>query len=226
VTSERERQTLDLLLTTAITPWQILWGKLLAGLRVSSVLTGFLLWPILLASVMVSSYWTNLPAIAGYLGIVLLSCITTAMLALFTSVIFRKTSVSLMTAYLLILLLFCAPLAARFFAERFFPAHEATKYRQPGRDDQPFCGGVRDALGCRGHCRRRQVGQRRPGAYRLVDGLRHLHRHPEPQPAGEHDVAVPQTLARLAVLRLAVKRFGCGRAQRCRIRASDPGVVG
>ncbi|MCU0980352.1 MAG: ABC transporter permease subunit, partial [Pirellulaceae bacterium] len=77
VTSERERQTLDLLLTTAITPWQILWGKLLAGLRVSSVLTGFLLWPILLASVMVSSYWTNLPAIAGYLGIVLLSCITT-----------------------------------------------------------------------------------------------------------------------------------------------------
>ena len=127
VTSERERQTLDLLLTTAITPWQILWGKLLAGLRVSSVLTSFLLWPVLLASVMVSSYWTNLLAVGGYLGIVLLSCITTAMLALFTSVIFRKTSVSLMTAYLLILLLYCVPLAARFFAERFFPAHEAVQ---------------------------------------------------------------------------------------------------
>ena len=49
VTSERERQTLDLLLTTSITPWQILGGKLLAGLRVSSVLTMFLLWPVLLA---------------------------------------------------------------------------------------------------------------------------------------------------------------------------------
>jgi ABC-type transport system involved in multi-copper enzyme maturation permease subunit len=138
VTSERERQTLDLLLTTAITPWQILWGKLLAGLRVSSVLTGFLLWPILLASVMVTSYWTNLPAIAGYLGIVLLSCLTTAMLALFTSVIFRKTSVSLMTSYLLILLLFCAPLAARFFAERFFSEHPATEYVAQAGLTSPF----------------------------------------------------------------------------------------
>lgn len=32
VTSERERQTLDLLLTTLVTPWQMLWGKLLSGL--------------------------------------------------------------------------------------------------------------------------------------------------------------------------------------------------
>ena len=52
VTSERERQTLDLLLTTSITPWQILWGKLLSGLRVSSVLTLFLLWPLLIAIVL------------------------------------------------------------------------------------------------------------------------------------------------------------------------------
>ena len=52
VTSERERQTLDLLLTTLVTPWQMLWGKLLSGLRVSSVLTSFLLWPVLLACVM------------------------------------------------------------------------------------------------------------------------------------------------------------------------------
>ena len=52
VTSERERQTLDLLLTTLITPWQMLWGKLLSGLRVSSVLTSFLLWPVFLACLM------------------------------------------------------------------------------------------------------------------------------------------------------------------------------
>ena len=55
VTSERERQTLDLLLTTTITPWQILWGKLIAGLRVSSVLTLFLVWPVLLACLMVTT---------------------------------------------------------------------------------------------------------------------------------------------------------------------------
>src|SRR5690606_4273202 len=52
VCSERERETLDLLLVTLITPWQMLWGKLLSGLRVSSVLTSFLMWPVLLACLM------------------------------------------------------------------------------------------------------------------------------------------------------------------------------
>src|SRR5260221_169564 len=60
VTSERERQTLDLLLTTIISPFQILWGKLIAGLRVSSVLTSFLVWPVLLAWAMGSFGWDNL----------------------------------------------------------------------------------------------------------------------------------------------------------------------
>jgi hypothetical protein len=113
-------------LTTTITPWQILWGKLIAGLRVSSVLTSFLLWPVLLACLMVSAYWTNLLSVLGYLIIVALSCLTTAIVALFCSVILRKTAVSLMTTYLIIIVLFCVPLAARFFAEGFFPNHEAT----------------------------------------------------------------------------------------------------
>src|SRR3954468_17342254 len=70
VTSERERETLDLLLTTIISPWQILWGKLIAGLRVSSVLTAFLLWPLFLACLMPTSYyWYNLPSIAAYVGV-------------------------------------------------------------------------------------------------------------------------------------------------------------
>src|SRR5262245_41856759 len=123
VTSERERETLDLLLTTTITPWNILWGKLIAGLRVSSVLTLFLVWPVLLACVMVSLYWTNLLAVLAYLGIVLITCLTTAMLALFCSVLFKKTSHAMMTTYLVIIVLFCAPLAANFFAQTFFPTH-------------------------------------------------------------------------------------------------------
>ncbi len=115
VTGERERETLDMLLTTTITPWQILWGKLIAGLRVSSVLTMFLLWPVLLACVMVQSYWTNLLSILAYLVIVLLTCLTNAHIALFCSVLFRKTSTSLMTSYLLIILLFCVPIAVTSF---------------------------------------------------------------------------------------------------------------
>ncbi len=123
VTSERERETLDLLLTTIITPWQILWGKLIAGLRVSSVLTLFLVWPVLLACVMVSLYWTNLFSVGAYLAIVLITCLSTAMLALFNSVLFRKTANAMMTTYVVIIVLYCAPLAVNYFAQTFFPSH-------------------------------------------------------------------------------------------------------
>ncbi len=127
ITSERERETLDLLLTTTISPLQILSGKLIAGLRVSSVLTMFLLWPVLLACVMVAFYWNNLLSVGAYLLIVLLTCLTTANLALFQSVVFRKTSHSLMVTYLVIVTLFCMPLAVKFFSDTFFLSEQASR---------------------------------------------------------------------------------------------------
>lgn len=127
VTSERERETLDLLLTTIISPWHILWGKLVAGLRVSSVLTLFLVWPVLLACVMVSLYWANMLSVLAYLSIVLFTCVTTAMVALFCSVLMKKSSIAMMTAYLVIIVMFCVPLAINFFAQTFYPNHEATR---------------------------------------------------------------------------------------------------
>jgi len=126
VTSERERQTLDLLLTTLIKPKQILFGKLLSGLRVSSVLTGFLLWPLLLACVMVTDYWSNLVTMLGYTAIVFITCLFTATLALFCSVLSRKTSVSLTAAYVVVIVLFMAPLAVQIFAGTFFPDSAGT----------------------------------------------------------------------------------------------------
>jgi ABC-type transport system involved in multi-copper enzyme maturation permease subunit len=120
VTSERERQTLDLLLVTLVTPWQMLWGKLLSGLRVSSVLTSFLLWPVLLACIMPLPFWYNLPTMAGYLLVVALTCVTTATTALFCSTIFQKSATSLIATYLIIGVMFLAPLAMTFFAETFF----------------------------------------------------------------------------------------------------------
>ena len=120
ITSERERETLDLLLTTEISPWMILSGKLIAGFRVSSVLTGFLLWPLLLACVMVPYYWTNWTSVLAYLSVILITCITTSMLALFCSVLFRKTSHSLMCTYLVIIALFCGTLAFDYFAQLAF----------------------------------------------------------------------------------------------------------
>ncbi len=121
VTSERERQTLDLLLTTLIKPRQILFGKLLSGLRVSSVLTGFLLWPLLLACAMVTDYWPNLLTMLGYVLIVLVTCVFTATVALFCSVLARKTSISLTAAYVVLIVLFMAPIAVQVFAGTFFP---------------------------------------------------------------------------------------------------------
>lgn len=119
VTSERERQTLDLLLTTLITPWQMLWGKLLSGLRVSSVLTAFLMWPVILACIMPLEFWHNLPTMAGYFLVVALTCLTTAMTALFCSTLFRKSSTSLMATYMVIIVLFLVPMATQVFVQSF-----------------------------------------------------------------------------------------------------------
>jgi ABC-type transport system involved in multi-copper enzyme maturation permease subunit len=119
ITGERERQTLDLLLTTMITPWQIIVGKLVAGLRISSVLTLFLVWPLILAALMIHSNWANWASFLTYLGIVLMTCVTTALMALFCSLLFRKTSQSLLASYFILLVLFTGPLAVSFLATRF-----------------------------------------------------------------------------------------------------------
>ena len=138
VTSERERQTLDLLLTTIITPWQILWGKLLSGLRVSSVLTSFLLWPVFLALLMVPEYWQNVPTIAAYFLIFALTCLTTSNLALFCSTVFHKSSVSLLATYTVILTLYLVPIATSFFATQYFPRAKSTPAIQAATITSPF----------------------------------------------------------------------------------------
>lgn len=138
VTSERERQTLDLLLTTLITPWQMLWGKLLSGLRVSSVLTSFLMWPVLLACVMPLDYWRNLPTMLGYFLVVGGACLTTAMTALFCSTLFHRSATSLMAAYLVILTLFLGPVAADQFVSYFVPTSPAAEVVQCTQVSSPF----------------------------------------------------------------------------------------
>jgi ABC-type transport system involved in multi-copper enzyme maturation permease subunit len=138
VTGERERETLELLLTTTLASGQILWPKLLSGLRVSSVLTMFLLWPVALAVVMVNTYWTNLTSVLGYLIVVATVCVTTATMALCCSVMFRKTSVSLMATYLSLAVLFMFPLAAMYFTGTFFPDSPAARWTERASFTSPF----------------------------------------------------------------------------------------
>jgi ABC-type transport system involved in multi-copper enzyme maturation permease subunit len=121
ITGERERQTLELLLTTTASPWQIIHGKLLSSLRISVVLTSFLIWPLALACVLPPwTYRHDMLAMVCYILIILITCLTTTTMGMFCSVIFRKTSVALMTSYLAIILLFFLPVLVNVFAEMFF----------------------------------------------------------------------------------------------------------
>ena len=129
VTSERERETLELLLCTTLSPWQILAGKLFSGLRISLVLTSFLVWPLMLACLLPPwTYWADMPTMMGYVAIIALSSLTTTVLAVFCSVIFRKTLVSMMTSYLVFCSLYALPLAVEWFARLLFPSSPATAY--------------------------------------------------------------------------------------------------
>ncbi|MBN2292445.1 MAG: ABC transporter permease subunit [Pirellulales bacterium] len=127
ITSERERQTLELLLTTTLSPWQILSAKLYSCLRISCVLTSFLVWPLLLAWLLPP--WTYLQdtfTMIGYVAIIIMSSITTGTLGFFCSVLFKKTSISTMTAYMVVVILFAVPVAADLFARVFFPETTAS----------------------------------------------------------------------------------------------------
>ncbi|WP_164103029.1 ABC transporter permease [Candidatus Laterigemmans baculatus] len=111
ITGERERQTLDLLLTTTLTPWQILWGKLIVGLRVSVVLTSFLLWPLLLGALMVTQFWSNWASVLAMFAIVLMACVSGSVVAQFCSTMCRRTVVSLTVTYSILLSLYALPTA-------------------------------------------------------------------------------------------------------------------
>lgn len=109
MTSERERQTLDLLLTTTLTPWQILWGKFIVGFRISAVLTSFLLWPLLLGTALNESFWSNGLAVAAMFAIVLMVCVVNAVIALVCSLFSVRTSISLLSTYSVLLALYVVP---------------------------------------------------------------------------------------------------------------------
>lgn len=118
ITSERERQTLDLLLTTTISSSQIMWGKLLAGFRVSFVLTSFLMFPMLL-SCLNPEMVKNWKALLAFTMICIVSAVFNSVLALFVSTVVRKTSTSLMVTYITLLVLYCLPIAIYFLVWTF-----------------------------------------------------------------------------------------------------------
>lgn len=119
ITSERERQTIDLLLTTTITSWDILIGKLFAGYRISAVLTSFLMFPMLLALIPITELSESWPTILTYIVIIFAASIFNAVLALFLSTVVRKTSTAMMLTYTVLLFFYCLPVAVYFLTWSF-----------------------------------------------------------------------------------------------------------
>jgi ABC-type transport system involved in multi-copper enzyme maturation permease subunit len=122
ITSERERQTLDLLLTTTLSPWTIVLGKMMASFRVSTVLTLLMAWPLVLGiGLNFGQYAAILPSIIGYFVLILLTCVSTTIIGTFCSSLCRKSSHAMAMTYSLILLLYFAPPAMEFFFAFFLP---------------------------------------------------------------------------------------------------------
>lgn len=139
VTSERERATLDLLLVTILTPGQILWGKLLAAVRVSTVLTLFVAFPTWLACALNPDLRPRWLWFVVMTLVVLLTCLTSATCGLFCSVICRKSSQALVLCYLALTALYLAPLSAYLLSRtNLDPYHELVAATRAGLVSSPF----------------------------------------------------------------------------------------
>lgn len=109
MTGERERQTLDLLLTTTLSPWRILSGKFIVGFRVAIVLTSFLVWPMLLGVLLNTDFYGSLPLVAGLFAIPVVVCLVNALVAMTASLLHRRTVMALTTTYSVLIALYAVP---------------------------------------------------------------------------------------------------------------------
>jgi ABC-type transport system involved in multi-copper enzyme maturation permease subunit len=109
ITQERERKTLGLLLTTLLTPGKIVLAKLLAAMRVSTVLTLLLTEQLLLAYALVPELRARFWGLFAFLAIIVATCVLTTSVGLLCSSLVRRTPVALVLTYLALLVLFAGP---------------------------------------------------------------------------------------------------------------------
>jgi len=109
MTSERERQTLGLLLTTNLKPLEILVGKFIVGFRVAGVLTSFLVWPLLLGAALNMTFWSNWYAVVQMLVVIVVVCFANSIIALLASLYSKRTTIALVSTYLTFLFLYVVP---------------------------------------------------------------------------------------------------------------------
>ena len=117
ITQERERQTLNLLLTTLLTPGKIVFAKLLAALRVSTVLTFLLTEQLWLAYFLIPELRDRFWTLGVFLAIIATTCLATSTIGLLCSALSRKTSVAMVLTYMVLLILFVGPIGVRQYLE-------------------------------------------------------------------------------------------------------------
>ncbi len=117
ITQERERQTLSLLLTTLLRPGKIIIAKLLAALRVSTVLTFLLTEQILLAYILLPELRTRFWTLIVYFLIIATTCLATSTIGLLCSSLARRTSAAMVVTYLTLLFLFVLPMGLEWYLQ-------------------------------------------------------------------------------------------------------------
>ncbi len=131
-TQERERGTLDMLLTTLLTPWQIVGAKLYATVRCAGAITLFLGTPVLLAAVMTlldpSVFGFGLAEVAIHAGILAVTIGTAAAIGLFVSQRARTSLVAMIATYTTCFVLFVLPYVAYLVLETTGMSREAFRW--------------------------------------------------------------------------------------------------
>ena len=117
ITQERERQTLSLLLTTLLRPGKIVTAKLLAALRVSTVLTFLLTEQILLAYALLPELRARFWTLIVFFLIIATTCLATSTIGLLCSSLARKTSVAMVLTYSTLLALFVMPMGLSWYLQ-------------------------------------------------------------------------------------------------------------
>jgi len=125
ITQERERQTLSLLLTTLLRPGRIVLAKLLAALRVSTVLTFLLTEQLLLAYFLLQELWDRFWTLIVFLLIIATTCLVTTTIGLLCSALSRRTSVAIVLTYMTLLFLFVGPVGLGYYLQGLSSISEA-----------------------------------------------------------------------------------------------------
>jgi ABC-type transport system involved in multi-copper enzyme maturation permease subunit len=120
-TQERERGTLDLLLTTLLTPWEIVGAKLYAAVRCAAALTLYLGVPILLAvgfSLLSPGHFSFTPAEAAiHAGVLAATIAAAAAIGLFVSQRARTSLAAMIGTYTACFVCFVLPYIAHLVLE-------------------------------------------------------------------------------------------------------------